>query len=316
MSASLNDLPDASGSGWPLTASPPSPSDDREYPKISVVTPSYNQAEFLEATLRSVILQNYPNLEYVVIDGGSSDGSVDVIKKYEPWIDHWVSEPDRGQSHAINKGFAHCSGELATFINSDDMLEPGALVEHAETYGYEPDTIYVGNCRIVDGDGTTKRRHTSQVRDLDDLIDIPNVWRAQPTQGHIVQMETLFPLDLYRRVGGLDEDVEFAMDYVLWGEMLLEGATIEYTDIGVGVFRRHDAQKTADKWVHTRSMVKHAIRFARRHPAWSEEEKRSTIRALKAYRRERWRSTGKLARLGLPRPVVNSIREFRDDLLD
>lgn len=316
MSASLNDLPDASGSGWPWAASPPSPSDDCEYPKISVVTPSYNQAEFLEATLRSVILQNYPNLEYVVIDGGSSDGSVDVIKKYEPWIDHWVSEPDRGQSHAINKGFAHCSGQLATFINSDDMLEPGALVEHAETYGYEPGTIYVGNCRIVNAEGSTLRRHTAQVRSLDDLIDIPNVWRSQPIQGHIVQMEVLFPLDLYRRIGGLERSLDFVMDYVLWGEMLLHGGKIRYTDIDIGIFRQHEAQKTSDRWGVTRSLLSEAIRFARKHPSWAYDKKEAVIDRLEEYRREEWRSTGRLARLGLPHFLVNSIRRVREGLFD
>lgn len=312
MPLSLSDLPDVSKTGWPWTTDIPEPSSATDYPRISVVTPSYNQTDFLEATLRSVILQNYPNLEYVVMDGGSTDGSVDIIKKYEPWIDHWVSEPDRGQSHAVNKGFEHCSGDLATFINSDDMLAPGALVEHAETIGYEPDTIYVGDCRVINAEGETLKMHTSQVRSFEDWVDIPNVWRARPEQGHIVQMETLFPLDVYKEVGGLNEDMEYAMDYELWGELLLAGAEIEYTGIEMGQFRKHEAQKTTDGWGHTKSIVRSAIRLVRRHPTWSEAKKREYVNRVKAYQKEQWRSTGRLARIGLPESAVHTIREWRN----
>ena len=313
MSSLLNDLPAVPEAGWPWTATPPSPSADHEYPKISVVTPSYNQAEFLEATIRSVLLQNYPNLEYVVMDGGSTDGSVDIIEKYEPWIDHWVSESDRGQSHAINKGFKHCSGDLATFINSDDMLAPGALVEHVEAIGYEADTIYIGDCQVVDERGETIKHHTSQVRSFEDLVDIPNVWRAQPMQGHIVQMETLFPLDLYKEVGGLNEEMEYAMDYELWGELLLAGAEIEYTGIEVGIFREHEAQKTSDRWGHTKSIARSAIQFIRRHSTWSDEKKQTLIDRVNAYWDEQWRKTGRLARTGLPEPIVQAVREWRNE---
>ena len=105
-----------------------------QLPRITLVTPSFNQAPFLDMTIRSVLDQNYPNLEYFVMDGGSTDHSVDVIKKYEKQIAWWVSEKDKGQSNAINKGFARATGDLYAYINSDDTLAPGALHAAAQAY--------------------------------------------------------------------------------------------------------------------------------------------------------------------------------------
>ena len=192
------------------------------------------------------------------------------------------------------------------------MLEAGALVKHAASYGYDPNTIYVGNCRVIDADSNTLEHHTAEIHDLDDLIDVPNIWRSRPNKRHIVQMETLFPLDLYRSVGGLDEENEYAMDYALWGEMLLAGSSITYTGVDVGVFRVHRDQKTASQWSATKSLVNSAIQLARRHPRWSDLEKAEMIRRLKAYRDEQWRATGRLARFGLPQLFVEAIRDWRD----
>ena len=108
-------------------------------PRISIVTPSFNQGQFIEKTICSVLDQNYPNLEYVVIDGGSTDETVEIIKKYAKHLTYWVSEPDRGQSHAINKGLAHCTGDVFNFLNSDDYLEPGALFHVAEAWNEKTD---------------------------------------------------------------------------------------------------------------------------------------------------------------------------------
>src|SRR5438105_6022991 len=116
---------------WPWTEdsnqSPGQKNHSNPWPKISIVTPSYNQGQFIEETIRSVLLQGYPDLEYIIIDGGSQDESVEIIKKYEPWLTYWVSEQDRGQSHAINKGFDRSTGLILGWLNSDDVLLPNAL---------------------------------------------------------------------------------------------------------------------------------------------------------------------------------------------
>src|SRR5688572_23620138 len=112
----------------------------KHWPRISIVTPSYNQGIFLEETLRSILLQNYADLELIVIDGGSKDNSVEIIKKYEPWITYWISEKDNGQSDAINKGFKKASGEIVAWINSDDLLTPGSLHKVAEYFTALPET--------------------------------------------------------------------------------------------------------------------------------------------------------------------------------
>src|SRR5262245_21335405 len=128
--------PPAGRSGWPWTeATPRLPAtlpDGAAWPRITIVTPSYNQAPFLEETIRSVLLQGYPNLEYIIIDGGSSDGSVELMRRYEPWLAYWVSEPDGGQSEAINKGWCSATGTVTTWLSSDDIYTPGALKAVAE----------------------------------------------------------------------------------------------------------------------------------------------------------------------------------------
>jgi glycosyltransferase involved in cell wall biosynthesis len=117
--------------GWPWTEeSPQVPDtmpDGRPWPKVTIVTPSYNQGQFIEESMRSVLLQGYPDLEYIVIDGGSSDDSVDKIRRYEQWLEFWVSEPDSGQSNAINKGWRRSRGDVIAWLNSDDIYAPSAL---------------------------------------------------------------------------------------------------------------------------------------------------------------------------------------------
>jgi cellulose synthase/poly-beta-1,6-N-acetylglucosamine synthase-like glycosyltransferase len=149
--------PPAGKRGWPWTVGsrllPLRRADGSEWPRLSIVTPSYNQGQFLEMTIRSVLLQGYPNLEYVVIDGGSSDGSVEILKKYDRFISYWVSEPDEGQTDAINKGLLKTDGDYLGWINSDDTYVKGSFTKVVSAFEQNPESVLVhGNRILMDAD--------------------------------------------------------------------------------------------------------------------------------------------------------------------
>jgi hypothetical protein len=313
----LRDLPPAppGKTGWPWTEEsrrlPAQMPDGQPWPPITIVTPSFNQGQFLEATIRSVLLQGYPEVEYFVLDGGSTDGSVETIQRYAPWISHWVSGPDGGQSAAISRGLERGSGLYATWINSDDMLCRDALVTHASRIGFRPNAVYVGQCLQIDESGRLLGTHCSRVHTFEDLVRISSVWRAPGRQGHIVQPEVLFPRQLALDVGGLDPANHRTMDYELWGKLLLAGASLQYTEIPFGMFRLHADQKTHDGWRQTQCLVESAVRLVSRAPILSEETRQAILADLRDYEQDSWRRTGRLAQVGLPRSVVTRLREVR-----
>ena len=282
------------------------------WPCVTVITPSFNQAQFLEETIRSILLQGYPNLEYLIIDGGSTDGSLEIIKKYAPWLSYWVSEKDNGQSEAINKGLRLASGDFATWINSDDVLAKNALYEHASRIGFAERTVYVGDCFYIDKTSKVVSVHTGRVRCLEDLVRIPTVWNAR---GHIVQPEVLFPRELALSVGGVNPDNHFTMDYELWGKLFIVGARFQYTGIAFGMFREHSEQKIHDPLRTIESLLETATKLIRTAPCFSVQTREELLADLDKYRdkyrADYWRSTGRLARIGLPRTLVVLIRSFR-----
>jgi glycosyltransferase involved in cell wall biosynthesis len=302
--------------GWPWTEgsrqlAEPLPGHG-PWPRLTVITPSLNQGQFIEATIRSVLLQGYPNLEYLVLDGGSTDNSVEVIEQYSPWITHWVSEPDGGQSTAITRGLTMGSGLFATWINSDDMLYQNALVEHASRVGFVPNTVYVGMCAYMDAAGTVVGMHRGRIHALEDLVHVSKVWRAG---GHLVQPEVLFPRELALALGGLNRSNQYTMDYELWGKFFLAGTHFQYTDIPFGMFRLHASQKTANRWRHTQAVLKTAAQLVASATCLSEEKKNEILAELEAYGREYskriWRGSGRLARTGLPPNIVTRLRQSR-----
>jgi glycosyltransferase involved in cell wall biosynthesis len=213
-------------------------SDADQLPRISIVTPSYNQGAFLEETIQSVLLQEYPNLEYIIIDGGSTDGSVEIIRKYEPWLTYWVSEPDRGQSHAINKGFTHSTGDILAWLNSDDVYLPNALWIAADTLRNQERALMVGASIITDGPDA-----------LDGVSD-----HRKPTWEEIIYEARTFPQPsvfwtrgLWEAAGPISEHLYFVMDYELWVKMFPHVKGTFYRDEILSVERSHPNQKSQEQ---------------------------------------------------------------------
>ena len=259
--------------GWPWTEEssrlPRQMADGSLWPVISVITPSFNQGQFIEETIRSILLQGYANLEYLVLDGGSTDGSAEIIHKYAPWLTYWVSEPDGGQSDAINRGLKRASGEFVTWINSDDMLCKNALVDHATRIGFDANTVYAGICVYIDAVGNVRSSHCGRVHSLEDLVRVSSIWRSG---GQIVQPEVLFPRDMALSVGGLDDANHFTMDYSFWGKLLIHGAKFQYTQIPFGMFREHPEQKTNDPSRVTESLLNTAAELITLAHCFSEQK--------------------------------------------
>lgn len=178
------------------------------FPLVSIITPSFNQAQFLKYTIQSVLSQDYPNLEYIIVDGGSTDGSLEIIQQYAGQLAWWVSEPDQGQTHAINKGFSHARGEIFAWLNSDDTYLPGTVSQAVQSLLSHPDVAMVyADANLVDDQGNIIGRFPSRQTDLQRLL------RGSV---HIPQQTTFFQSRYWKQVGPLDPSFHFAMDYDLW----------------------------------------------------------------------------------------------------
>ena len=206
-----------------------------DQPLVTIITPSLNQARFLEATIQSVLSQDYPRIEYMIVDGGSNDGSVDVIKKHESKLAWWVSEKDKGQTDAINKGFAHAKGEILAWINSDDTYEPGAVSAAVKYLQDHPEVGMVyGDCNFINESGRVIGKFGSAQT---------NYRLLRQGYAHIPQQTMFLRADLWKQVGPLDPSFYFAMDYDLWTRIAAR-TEIKYVPQTWANFRLHTSGKT------------------------------------------------------------------------
>ena len=205
-------------------------------PKITIVTPSLNQGKYLESTICSVLDQGYSNLEYIVIDGGSNDSSIDIIKKYERHINYWISEPDGGQSEAINKGLIRATGELVTWVNSDDMLEPGILSKIP---------VYFNRVSI----GLIFGRSISFGNNLRDKLsnyDSDDLYPKMLGKVAFPQPASFFRREVLDRYGLLDESLHYGMDYDLFVRIALNYEIVYFDEI-VSRNRFHSESKSVSQ---------------------------------------------------------------------
>lgn len=244
------------GSGWPWfrsenpsTANPPAVL----FPKISIITPSFNQGHFIEETIRSVLLQDYPNLEYIIIDGGSTDNTLETIKKYEPWITYWESNPDRGQAHAINKGIQKASGEWVAWLNTDDLYLENTLWTIATiiSNSSEPLSWIVGTTVLTDARlneislfkpqlyTASGRNPKYQPQGWIDFVCTKQSGIALP------QPSSFWLRNAVVQAECLNESLQYAMDHELYGRLAYQGFRPTFVDKPLAYFRTHQDQKTS-----------------------------------------------------------------------
>ncbi len=238
------------------------------HPLVSIVTPSYNQAAFLERTIRSVLGQDYPHIEYLIVDGGSTDGSVAVIQRYADRLAWWVSEPDRGQADAINKGFAHARGEILAWVNSDDLLAPWAVGEAVAAFQARPEAgLVFGHGLSIDAQGRPFHLLRTGPWGLDELMTF-----------HILsQPAVFFSRRVWEAAGGLDLTYHFLLDHHLWLRMAAQ-APLHHVDRIWAFARYHEGAKNA---AQAQRFATEALRLAR----WMAEEPRLAERYARLRRR-------------------------------
>jgi len=255
---------------WPFDAREVSPMPailpgEKPWPKITLVTPSFNQGKYIEQTILSVLNQGYPNLEYIVVDGVSTDQTHSILDRYRDRISRVIIEKDKGQADAINKGMKLATGQILTWLNSDDMLCPGALHAMAMAFHTSGADIVAGVC-IRHRDGAEAGRHVTSCVDgplpLDELLDLENRW----LQGQFFyQPEVMFTREIWDKAGAtLDDNLYFSLDYELWLRLAHAGAKLHVIGRPIALYRVHEEQKTFDPQSFRNELIEVRQRFLNR----------------------------------------------------
>jgi glycosyltransferase involved in cell wall biosynthesis len=257
----------------------------QEFPKISIVTPSFNQKTFLEATIESILSQKYPNLEYIIVDGGSTDGSVEIIKKYEKYLHFWCSEPDNGQYEAINKGFSHANGEVMAWLNSDDMYFPWTLKTVGSIMSELPEVEWLTTFQpgIWDWEGFSRGFNPIKGYSKEAFLDGCYLPIQKYFLGWIQQESTFWRKSLWEKAGGyISTELELASDFELWSRFF-SYAELCATSSPLGGFRKQANQKTRQVSKYMSEAKKSLIEY-RQLSDWQPNKLRNFLQQKKLYR--------------------------------
>jgi glycosyltransferase involved in cell wall biosynthesis len=297
-------------------------------PKITIITPSFNQASYLEQTILSVLEQGYPNLEYIVIDGGSTDGSADLLRKFDSRLAYWVSEKDRGQAHAINKGLERATGDIIAYLNSDDYYLDGTLERVANFFSRCPDVDLVhGRCRVVDENGLKIGQRTGSITRYDEILDLWDVWWNKQ---NFVQPEVFWTKRIARKIGPFREDLYWVMDYEYWVRVLREGGKVGFIDAELAAFRVQPMQKSTQPARTAEELLKviyphisgenvslGRLKQAQLKAKWTYHTMfLKEVELSRLHDEARWRRLLRLGRFSLRHPNLFIVRSFRERLFN
>ena len=277
--------------------------------------------------MSSVLGQCYPNLEYIVIDGGSTDGSVAVIRNFEDRLTYWVSEKDGGQGHAINKGLQRATGDIIAYLNSDDYYLEGTLARVADYFGGHPDVDLVhGRCRVVEECGVKIGERAGSITRYDEILDLWDVWW---NGRNFVQPEVFWTRRIADKIGPFREDLFWVMDYEYWLRILRAGGKVGFVDAELASFRRHPNQKSTQPQRTASELLRVVRPYIFAHDRSLTWLKRTELRGKWIFNTEflneveasqhagegRSRRWSRLGRLTLRYPELFAARGFRERLL-
>lgn len=251
--------------------------------KITIVTPCFNQVSTIENTIRSVLDQDYPNLEYIVIDGGSTDGTVDVLRKYESRLHYWCSEPDGGQYRAVNKGFERGTGEVMAWLNGDDFYMPGALKAVGSMFAQLPQVDWLTTLSQItaDGSGSCIDCHRIPGFSREAFLEGAYLPGAGPRfLGFVQQESTFWRRSLWEKAGPIDTRYELAGDFDLWARFFRHTRWLYCTPNPLGCFRYFDGQRSSAAYDRYLSEARESLNSLRQDVNWKPNRIRKLAMAL------------------------------------